>query len=60
MQECLKEGQDLIGKVLEEAPTEITAVVACVPIPSAPPARQASRDGDRPTRPTDDQKVTKL
>jgi hypothetical protein len=60
MQECLKEGQDLVGKVLEEAPPAITAVVACVPIPSAPPARQASSNEDPPTKPTEDQKVTKL
>lgn len=56
MQECLKDGADYVAHILEEAPPELNAVVACVPIPPSPPARQASND----PKPTDDQKVTRL
>lgn len=56
LQECLKNGQEVVGKLLQEAPPSVTAALACVPIPAAP----AHTTVDRPTRPTPDQKEISL
>jgi hypothetical protein len=56
LQECLKNGQEVVGKLLQEAPSSVTGAMACVPIPAAP----AHTTVDRPTKPTPEQKETTL